>query len=97
MAHGVISAGIDLGIISTGIDLATPESVIEYSALQATIIGIRGMIGPFLGVALLALGMSDRAIFAIGCCFIFGGWLCLGLVTSGRRERKPAAEQPRQV
>ena len=35
IAHGIISAGVDLGVISAGIEMAEPESVVEYSALQA--------------------------------------------------------------
>lgn len=87
IAHGVISAGIDLGIISAGIEMAGPESVIEYSALQATIIGMRGMLGPFVGIGLMGLGLSDRLIFAVGCGFIAVAWLTLGMVTIGTRRR----------
>jgi hypothetical protein len=95
IAHGIISAGVDLGIISAGIELAHPESVVEYSALQATIIGLRGLLAPFFGIALLSLGLPARLIFAIGCGFIVLGWLILGLVTmSGRR---PVAERWEQT
>jgi predicted MFS family arabinose efflux permease len=96
VAHGIISAGVDLGLISTGIELADPESVAEYSALQATIIGLRGMLAPFVGVALLGLGLPDRAIFALGCGFIALGWLVLGRVTGGELRRGVApSRQPR--
>jgi predicted MFS family arabinose efflux permease len=88
VAHGIISAGIDLALISSGIELAEPESVAEYSALQATIIGLRGMIGPFVGVALLSVGVPERAIFILGGCFIASGWLVLGGAIGGAR---PAA------
>jgi predicted MFS family arabinose efflux permease len=87
VAHGIISAGIDLGLISTSIELADPGSVAEYSALQATIIGLRGMLAPFVGVGLLGLGLADRAIFALGCGFIVIAWLLLGRVTVGARRR----------
>jgi MFS family permease len=86
VAHGIISAGMDLGVISTGIELATPESVGEYSALQSTIIGLRGMVGPFVGVALVGLGVSEPMIFAIGCALIVCAWLYMGrIMPSGRR------------
>jgi MFS family permease len=87
IAQGIISAGVDLGLISTSIELADPDSVAEYSALQATIIGLRGMLAPFVGVALLGLGVPDRAIFALGCGFIAAAWLILGIGTSGGRLR----------
>jgi MFS transporter, DHA1 family, inner membrane transport protein len=94
IAHGIISAGIDLALISSGIELADPESVAEYSALQATIIGVRGMIGPFVGVALLGVGVPTQAIFLLGCCFIALGWLALGWATGGVRRAKNR-ESPR--
>jgi MFS family permease len=94
VAHGIISAGIDLALISSGIELADPESVAEYSALQSTIIGLRGMVAPFVGVALLSAGVPDRAIFVLGCGFIALGWLVLGWATGGRRmpSREPRIE-----
>lgn len=87
VAHGIISAGIDLGVISTGIELASPETVIEHSALQATIIGLRGILAPFVGIGLLQLGLPDWAIFAIGCVCIGLAWLILGATTAGERRR----------
>jgi predicted MFS family arabinose efflux permease len=87
IAHGIISAGIDLGIISAGIELAGPESVVEYSALQATIIGLRGVAGPLIGIGLMNAGMSDRTIFAVGCGLIVIAWLCLGAIPSGASSR----------
>jgi DHA1 family inner membrane transport protein len=92
IVHGIISAGIDLGIISAGIELADPERIAEYSALQATIIGIRGMIGPFLGAALVGAGMANQLVFGLGIVLIGLGWLVLGLVVAQARQ---AAELPR--
>jgi MFS family permease len=86
IVQGIIAAGMDLGIISTGIELADPERVAEYSALQATVIGIRGIIGPFLGTALVGLGLSDRFVFALGVALIGAGWLVLGLVVAQARR-----------
>lgn len=85
IAQGIIAAGIDLGIISTGIELADPERVAEYSALQATIIGVRGMLGPFIGAALVGAGFSNRMVFALGAALIAVSWLLLGLVTAQAR------------
>ena len=78
---------MDLGVLSTGIELATPESVSAYSALQSTIIGLRGMVGPFVGVGLVNLGVSEPMIFTIGCALIAGAWLYMGRIM-------PAARQP---
>jgi len=86
IAHGIISAGMDLGVLSTGIELATPESVSEYSALQSTIIGLRGMVGPFVGVGLLKLGVSEPMIFALGCMLIASAWLYMGRIMPSARR-----------
>nr|WP_255603231.1 MFS transporter [Oscillochloris sp. ZM17-4] len=91
IAQGIISAGIDLGIISTGIELADPEQVAEYSALQATIIGVRGILGPFIGAALVGAGLSNRLVFALGAGLIAVAWVVLGLVVA---QARPAAESP---
>jgi MFS family permease len=86
IAQGIIAAGIDLGIISTGIELADPERVAEYSALQATIIGIRGMAGPFIGAALVGAGLPNQLVFALGAALIAVSWLVLGLVVAQARR-----------
>jgi predicted MFS family arabinose efflux permease len=85
MAHGIISAGMDLGVISTGIELAGPDQVVEYSALQSTIIGLRGVVGPFVGIGLMNLGLAEPMIFAIGCALIAVAWLCMGSVVPSAR------------
>lgn len=92
IAQGIISAGMDLGVLSTGIELATPESVGEYSALQSTIIGIRGMAGPFVGVGLVKLGMPEPMLFAISCVLIAGAWLYMGRLMLGARRPQVARE-----
>lgn len=80
VVQGLINAGVDVGIISTCIQLAEADKVVEYAAVQATVVGLRGMITPFLGAALLRLGISDTRIFAIGAALIFLSWLMLNTV-----------------
>ena len=75
--QGLINAGVDIGLISTCIQLAEKEKVVEYAAIQATIIGLRGLITPFLGAALLRFGVADTQIFALGAGLIFLSWLIL--------------------
>jgi predicted MFS family arabinose efflux permease len=93
IAHGIISAGMDLGVISTGIELAGPDQVIEYSALQSTIIGLRGVVGPFVGIWLMNLGLSQPAIFAIGCGLIAAAWLGMGSIVPSRRMAAAGSRQ----
>ncbi|HRW06201.1 MAG TPA: MFS transporter [Caldilineaceae bacterium] len=75
--QGLINAGVDIGLISTCIQLADKDRVVEYAAVQATVVGLRGMITPFLGAALLRLGMVDTTVFALGAALIFVSWLIL--------------------
>jgi MFS family permease len=93
VAQGVISAGVDLGLINTCIQLADPDKVVEYAAIQATVVGLRGMIAPFVGVALLALGVSETAIFAIGSALIVIAWLIMGQVQIGLTPEQMRAKR----
>lgn len=78
IAQGIISAGVDLGFINTSIQLAEPEKLVEYSALQTTVIGLRGMLAPFLGSLMLRFGVADVTIFAVGSLLILVSWVLLG-------------------
>ncbi len=66
---GLTSGGIDLAFTNAAIDLAKPGQTYEYAALQRTIIGVRGLVGPFLGVWLYGLGMPVTTIFILGAVF----------------------------
>jgi hypothetical protein len=70
IAQGIISAGLDLGFVNTCIQLAESDKVVEYAAIQATVAGIRGMIGPFVGVMLVNMGMSEAWVFTIGTLLV---------------------------
>ncbi|PKO22215.1 MAG: MFS transporter [Chloroflexi bacterium HGW-Chloroflexi-1] len=65
VATGFVYSAVDLGFINAAIELARARRIQEYSALQATIIGVRGIIAPFIGVGLLRLGVTGSAIFAV--------------------------------
>lgn len=64
--QGLAAAGIDLAFQSCIIDLADPDQVYEYAALHRTVIGIRGLIGPLLGVWLAQIGVPVGVIFVLG-------------------------------
>lgn len=65
VASGLVAPAIDLGLINAAIHLAGEGRIQEYAALQSTVIGVRGMIAPFIGVALLRAGVGASAIFAL--------------------------------
>jgi MFS family permease len=66
IASGIATSAIDLGFITAIIQLAPVGRVSEYAAAQAALIGARGVVGPFIGVGLLDLGVSQTAIFVMG-------------------------------
>lgn len=70
IAQGIISAGLDLGFVNTCIQLADSDKVVEYAAIQATVAGIRGMIGPFVGVLLVNAGVHEAWVFAAGTVLV---------------------------
>jgi MFS family permease len=70
IAQGIISAGLDLGFVNTCIQLADSDKVVEYAAIQATVAGIRGMIGPFVGVLLVNAGVDEAWVFAAGTVLV---------------------------
>jgi len=77
IVQGLINAGVDVGLISTCLQLAERDKVVEYAAVQATVVGLRGIVTPFLGAALLRFGVADTQIFALGAALIFLSWLLL--------------------
>ncbi|HWQ13564.1 MAG TPA: MFS transporter [Roseiflexaceae bacterium] len=80
LVQGLIQGGFELGVTNTGIALAERGRVMEYTALQTAVVGLRGMLAPFLGTLLLALGAPDTAVFALSVALIAGGWILLGRV-----------------
>jgi hypothetical protein len=57
--------------------LAERDKVVEYAAMQATVVGARGIVTPFIGAALIRLGVADTHLFALGAGLIFVSWLIL--------------------
>ena len=53
----------------------------EYSALQTTLLGVRGLIAPFVGVFLLNQGVSETVIFALGLGLILISVAIMGIVS----------------
>ncbi len=85
LAQGLAMGAVDLGFTSASIDFADPDHVYEYAALQRTVIGIRGLAGPFIGVGLFRLGVPMAWVFILGAAlFVLGAAL-----VSGVRQRPP--------
>ena len=54
-----------------------PEHVPEYAALNSTISGFRGLLGPFLGSVLISLGRDYPAVFALSAGLTLAGAVML--------------------
>ena len=52
----------------------------EASSFQAAVVGIRGLIGPFIGTTLLQTGASYNTVLLVGAGIILSGWGVLFLV-----------------
>lgn len=86
VASGLVGSAVDLGFINAAMELAKPKRIQEYAALQSTAIGLRGMIGPFIGVGLLRLGLGTSAIFALGGGLTLLAWLILSRIKPPPRD-----------
>jgi predicted MFS family arabinose efflux permease len=89
IVQGLTSGGIDLAFTNSSIELADPQQVYEYAALQRSIIGVRGLIGPFLGVWLFNLGVPIAVVFTLGAVFFV-----LATLVVSRREFRQRVPQP---
>jgi DHA1 family inner membrane transport protein len=83
--NGLTSAGIDLGWINGVMEIADRERVGDYTALHTFFVGVRGMLGPFLGAFLASTpAVGLRGAFLFSSFLIFAGWLLF------RRLPRPA-------
>ncbi len=86
IARGIVMAGFELGRINAGIQLAKRGQIIEYAAVQSTVVGVRGIISPLLGVGLLRLGFSENMVFATSVALMGLGWFFYRYVDTTAKE-----------
>ncbi|MFZ4660741.1 MAG: MFS transporter [Caldilineaceae bacterium] len=82
LARGIVMGGFELGRINAGIQLSSRERITEYAVIQSTVVGLRGIFGPQISVALLGAGFSDVTIFALSAGVMAVAWLIFGLVNA---------------
>ena len=80
IAQGISMAGWDMGAINAGIQLAKPDQVTEYAAIQSTAIGVRGIITPLVGAAMLWAGIPMGGIFITSVLLIGVAWWLFGRI-----------------
>lgn len=72
---GINVAGSDLGWISAVMQFARKEQIGHYTALHAFLLGIRGIIAPLLGTALMTVPwIGLRGVFFISSALVLIGW-----------------------
>ncbi len=86
VAAGLVTAGTDLAILYTVIQLAGAQSVPEYSFLNATVYGFRGLLGPLLGSLLVRAGLPFGLIFGLSACLTFSA---AGILILAARAKAP--------
>lgn len=67
---GLVNAALDIGILNAVMQLARPSRLGEYSALQTLVLGVRGLVAPFLGVGLVQMGFSYAATFGLAAALM---------------------------
>jgi MFS family permease len=75
ITESLMATGLDLVWMLVVIDFAGRRSTAQYAAIGATLAGVRGVVGPFLGVAVIhTLGV--HAVFLVAAAFMAtGAWL----------------------
>lgn len=72
---GITVAGTDLGWMNAIMQFARKEDVGHYTALHAFLVGVRGIIAPFAGTALMMVPwIGLRGVFILGAVLIAAGW-----------------------
>lgn len=75
VVSGIANAGIDLGVMNTILRIAPSTEIASYMALHSTFVGIRGILGPFLGATLYSF-IGSTGVFSINITTaILGGIL----------------------
>jgi MFS family permease len=78
---GITVAGTDLGWMNAIMQFARKEDIGHYTALHAFLIGVRGMIAPFIGTALITLEwIGIRGVFLLSALLILVSWLIVRTV-----------------
>ena len=75
VVSGIANAGIDLGVMNAILRIAPSTEIASYMALHSTFVGIRGILGPFLGATLYSF-IGATGVFSINITTaILGGVL----------------------
>ncbi|HRF47780.1 MAG TPA: MFS transporter [Anaerolineales bacterium] len=91
-AMGFMNAGLDLGMLNSVIQLCDPDELGAYSSLQYTVVGLRGLIAPFLGVWAVRAGLPMSWAFVAGAVLIGLAVVILARVRALPPQKESPAE-----
>jgi MFS family permease len=94
--ESLMTTGLDLVWMLAVIDFAGPRRAAQYAAIAATLAGVRGVISPLLGAAIIhTLGLHSVYLVAAGL-MASGAWLVSRQVRLAQNTPR-YIEQPRQT
>lgn len=83
---GITMAGIDLGWMNAIMQFARREQISDYAALHAGLVGVRGIVAPLVGTALMSVPwIGLRGAFLVSFLLACLGWLLLQRVSVPER------------
>jgi predicted MFS family arabinose efflux permease len=80
VAAGLVTAGSDLATLYTVSSLARPEHVPDYAALNSTISGFRGLLGPLIGSMLVLIGWEYWAVLVLSAGLTLAAAVALAFI-----------------
>lgn len=79
IASGIVYAGIELSYFNSVMHFSTPENSAQYQGMHSLLLGVRGVLAPFVGAAmarsLQMRNMDVRWVFALSAALILLGAL----------------------
>lgn len=85
---GITTAGVDLGWMNAIMQFAPQEQIGDYTALHAALVGLRGILAPLTGTALMAIPwVGLRGVFLLSALLILLGWLLVRRVSAPDRAK----------
>ena len=78
IAGGIAGPGTELSWVNVVMRFGQQRQIARYSALHLTLLGIRGLIAPWVGGALIAVWPGMRPIFWLAFGLQLVGWMVMG-------------------
>jgi MFS family permease len=97
VSESLLATGLDLVMMLVIIDAAGPRKTAQYAAISATLAGVRGVIGPLAGGALIT-SIGVHAVYLVAAALMAGGALLVHREVCRRHHQtRRYIEQPRQT